>query len=219
MKCPECSREIAADATFCPYCGDRLSDGRQAVASSTDDSNAGSASDRFRASANRGAGKQPPEAELWSDSYSPKALIGPFVAITLLVLISLVAVLFYWNTGLGWLSLGIGSVLLYGGLALNLAYQRLSLRYRLTTYRFFHERGLLSRVIDRIEVIDIDDVTVQQGVIERMLGVGTIAIQSSDRTHPLLRLPGIDNVKQIADLIDNTRRAERQRRGIHIESI
>ena len=76
-----------------------------------------------------------------------------------------------------------------------------------------------SRTSDRVEVIDIDDVTVHQGFIERMLGVGTIRIASSDRTDPELVLPGVDQVRAVADVIDNTRRAERQRRGLHIESI
>jgi hypothetical protein len=74
-------------------------------------------------------------------------------------------------------------------------------------------------VTDRIEVIDVDDVSCEQGIVERMLGVGTIRIQSSDRTHPELSLLGIENVRQVAELIDDTRRKERQRRGLHIEAV
>jgi hypothetical protein len=32
-------------------------------------------------------------------------------------------------------------------------------------------------------------------------------------------MPGIDNVKQVADTIDRARRAERERRGLFIESV
>jgi uncharacterized membrane protein YdbT with pleckstrin-like domain len=92
-------------------------------------------------------------------------------------------------------------------------------RYRLTTFRFFHETGLLSRTRNRIEVIDINDVTLNQGIIERMFGVGTVHIQSSDVTHPDIDLPGIENVRQVTDLIDNTRRAERERRGLFMENV
>jgi hypothetical protein len=74
-------------------------------------------------------------------------------------------------------------------------------------------------VTDRIEVIDIDDVTYEQGLVQRMLGVGTIRIASSDRTHPELVLSGIDGVQQVADTIDDIRRKERRKRGLHIESI
>jgi uncharacterized membrane protein YdbT with pleckstrin-like domain len=115
--------------------------------------------------------------------------------------------------------LGFGMLAIWGLMFLVLAYRRLSVRYRLTTFRLFHESGLLSRTTDRIEAIDIDDVRVHQGLIERMLGVGTVKIRSSDQTDPELHLPGIEDVRAVADLIDNTRRAERERRGMHIESI
>ena len=82
-----------------------------------------------------------------------------------------------------------------------------------------HKRGILRRVTDRIELIDIDDVTFAQGIVERMLGVGTITVTSSDRTHPKFDMPGIDSVNKIAGEIDDLRRDERRRRGLHIESI
>jgi len=74
-------------------------------------------------------------------------------------------------------------------------------------------------VTDRIENIDMDDITYEQKFIERFVGVGTVIISSSDRTHPELRLIGIENVKEVADQMDDIRRAERRRRGLHIESI
>ena len=77
----------------------------------------------------------------------------------------------------------------------------------------------MSRTRNRIEVIDINDVTLQQGLIERMFNVGTIHMRSSDVTHPDILLPGIEDVGRVTDLIDNTRRAERQRRGVFMENI
>ncbi|MCC7083795.1 MAG: PH domain-containing protein [Pirellulales bacterium] len=174
--------------------------------------------DRLQAGVRRGR-QPPPEEDLWSDSYSPKELLAPFLALDVLVFLSVLAVYCLSNAWKAWLAVLLGGVVLYGALGLWLAYQRLSLRYRLTTFRLFHERGLLGRVTDRIEVIDIDDVTVEQGLVERMLGIGTLAIHSSDRTNPMLRLRGIDQIKQVADLIDGACRAERRRRAIHIESI
>jgi uncharacterized membrane protein YdbT with pleckstrin-like domain len=143
-------------------------------------------------------------------------MCGTVLAAVVLTLGGLVAVPIF---GISWQVLGLGLVVLWGGLAMVLTYRRLSVRYRLTTYRLFHERGLLSRTTDRLEVIDIDDVRVHQGVIERLLGVGTVRIESSDRTDPELSLPGIDEVRAVADLIDNTRRKERERRGLYIEAV
>ena len=50
-------------------------------------------------------------------------------------------------------------------------------------------------------------------------GVGTIRIRSSDVTDPQITLPGIENGAEIARAMDNARRKERMRRGLHVESV
>ena len=42
---------------------------------------------------------------------------------------------------------------------LVLAYRKMGVYYELTTQRFIHKAGILKRTSDRLEVIDIDDVT------------------------------------------------------------
>ncbi len=207
MECNRCGEQVPTGAQFCPQCGARAAD---------DD--APNPAAQLRPGARTGD-PDASEEELWCGTYSPKAMFGPTVVAIAVTVLASIGVGAVWNSGAGWTTLAIVLLVMWAGLALVLAYRRLTVRYRLTTYRFFHERGLLSRVTDRIEVIDIDDVTVRQGLVERMVGVGTIVIQSSDRSDPELALPGIDTVKNVADMIDNTRRAERHRRGLHIESI
>jgi hypothetical protein len=52
-----------------------------------------------------------------------------------------------------------------------------------------------------------------------MLGVGSIRIMSSDQSHPAMDLPGIENVRAVASLIDEVRRQERRKRGLYVESV
>jgi membrane protein YdbS with pleckstrin-like domain len=167
--------------------------------------------------ASRGRGGSVAEEDIWSGAYSAKAMAGSFLAAGVLTLLA--AVLAAFGGPPAWAAFLIGAIVVWAGLGLLYLYRRLTVRYRLSTYRFFHDTGLLSRTGNRVEVIDIDDVTVQQGPIERLLGVGTIHIASSDKTNPELALPGINDARRVADLIDGTRRAERNRRGLHIESI
>jgi uncharacterized membrane protein YdbT with pleckstrin-like domain len=143
-------------------------------------------------------------------------MVGTFAGAAVLTLLGLVVAIF--GGPAGGIAFMIAAILVWVGLALLYFYRRMTVHYRLTTYRFFHETGLLSRVGNRVEVIDIDDVTVSQGVIERMFGIGTLRISSSDTTHPELTLPGIDDARRVADLIDGARRAERQRRGLHLDA-
>lgn len=158
-----------------------------------------------------------PEETLWSGGYNPKAMTGSWIA-TSAVTVGLVVAYFMFPQ-LTWpVALGI-IVILWILVAGNYARMRLGYHYELTSQRFIHKTGLLSRRSDRIEVIDIDDVSYEQGPVQRLLGVGTIHITSSDRSDPELTLVGIDKVGQVAGLIDDVRRNERRRRSLHIESI
>jgi uncharacterized membrane protein YdbT with pleckstrin-like domain len=147
-------------------------------------------------------------------------MYGGWIAAVLATIAGLIAVLLLPLEGMiGWWVFGVGALVIWGGLLLTLAYRRMSVKYRLTNQRLFHEQGILRRVTDRIELIDIDDVTLEQGLFERLFGVGTVRVSSTDRTTPELLMPGIDDVKVVADTIDHARRAERQRRGVFIESV
>jgi membrane protein YdbS with pleckstrin-like domain len=189
------------------------------VADSAAESSAGA--ERFRqAFQGRSPGGATEDGELWSGGYSSKAMIGHWLTAGLVTVATLIGVIL-WNFASGplWLAWLVLGVLIWGGLGCCYFYRRWTRRYALTNKRFLHESGLLRRTTDRIEVIDIDDVSFVQGPIERMVGVGSIKITSSDRSHPELVLSGIDDVRRVADLIDNTRRAERERRGVFVESV
>lgn len=122
-------------------------------------------------------------------------------------------------TPITWMAVGAAVPVFWLALLGYLLYQRLAVDYSLTTQRFVHQKGVLRRVTNRIEVIDIDDVTVEQGFVERMFGVGSIKLLSSDTSDPKLLLRGIDDVKRVATLIDDARRDERRKRGLYMEAV
>jgi len=167
----------------------------------------------------RQADSEEPEKQLWIGGYSPRAMIGVWLADGALTIALLVIWIIWVRQSWLWLAMAVFVLLLWAYHLLLLMVRRLGVRYELTTQRLIHEHGIVRRVTDRIEVIDIDDVTFVQGIVERMFGVGTIRIVSSDRSTPELLMPGIAQVKQVADLIDDVRRKERYRRGLHIEAV
>jgi len=213
MQCPNCQTEVVREASFCYSCGARL------AADSVESSEASPAS-RMTPRNGPASRRDDPEQQLWQGTYSPKATIPAFVvagAVSFLVVMGAAA--FLTLSWVHWLWLLLAIVLVFAGIALKLWLTRLSTAYRLTTQRLVHETGLLRRVTNRVEVIDIDDVTTVQGLIDRFLGIGTIKLSSSDRTHPVLMLRGVDDAKNVADQIDQARRHERMRRGLHIEAV
>ena len=226
MDCPYCNAEIEANSVFCPKCGERLDGAEDRVGARITAEGAereggqDSPSDRFRrqmsAPAAAPEGDSDQEKELWEGGFSPKAMFTWWVGAGVLTILLLVGMVMFGFTGvLPFVFLGL-IALVWLWPACTLWYRRMALRYRLTTQRFIHEQGVLTRDIDRIEVIDIDDVSYRQTLIDRMVNVGTIRIESGDRSHPELVLRGIDDVERVYDLIDSARRDERVRRGIHI---
>ncbi|MGD9719686.1 MAG: PH domain-containing protein [Pirellulales bacterium] len=156
------------------------------------------------------------EEILWEGSYSPKAMIGTAVLCAVATIILLVVALAYvegiWRT-----LLLIAIVLLWVLAATRLAARRLGISYKLTNQMFYHRRGLLTRVTDRIELIEVHDVIYEQGLFDRLVNVGRIKIASNDRTHPLFYLQGVEDVEKVAQSIDKARRGEQVRRGRRIE--
>jgi len=217
MNCKSCGAKVADDSTFCPRCGAQLNDGETEPAGESFDDSRSPGTQQLRPAAGRSRGNPPTEEELWSGTYSPRAMIGPAIGLGVLTVVALVAAGLAFPPAL--IFVGLGALALWAVMGLVLLYRRMTVRYRLTTFRFFHEMGLLSRTRNRVEVIDINDVTLHQGIIGRMFGVGTVHIQSSDVTHPNLDLVGIENAREVTDLIDNTRRAERERRGLFMENV
>ncbi|HBE71707.1 MAG TPA: hypothetical protein DDW52_26485 [Planctomycetaceae bacterium] len=161
----------------------------------------------------------PAERSLWKGGYSPKAMYGTWLISAVGTVAVLIAVALMGGSSTIWYIAGAGILIWWVLVIATYLYRRFSMHYELTTQRFVHQRGILIRHTDRIEVIDLDDVSYTQGIIQRMLGVGTIRLTGSDRTHPELVLAGIDKVPEIASLIDDVRREERRRRSLHIESI
>ncbi len=232
MLCPSCTADVPTDAAFCPKCGQRLVAAQTnpgvapalaaAPAAATSAAVtptaavAPTAAEKFRAALPTGQPQPEPEHDLWHGSYTAKAMYGKFlVGILVTVAAIVVAVLVQ---PFGWVAAAIVVPLLWALLLLNLLIKRLGIEYRLTTQRFLHKRGLLRRVSDQILLVDIDDVTYEQGLLERFLNIGTITIHSNDASDPKLRLAPVDDVQRIADLIDHARREERRKRAIYMAS-
>lgn len=159
----------------------------------------------------------PPERSLWKGGYSAKAMYGAWVMSGLITVLAGFAVMQLTPGSEPSVSYAVAGcvILLWFSVFGTYLYRRLGLHYELTTQRFIHQEGVLLRKTDRLEVIDIEDISYSQGIVERMLGIGSIRISGRDQSHPELNLRGIDKVPEVAGLIDDVRREERRRRSLH----
>ena len=221
MQCNKCQAEVLPDAQFCHQCGNPLHGPTGTVTSSEE-----TVRDRFAATVaekQAAPGASPdddePEQTLWEGTYSKLAMVGSWALAVVLTIGLVIVAIVAGFSGTGWLIAIAALVVVWIALVLLLFYRQYSVHYTLTDQRFVHERGILWRETDRIEAIDIDDVAYSQGPVERMFGVGTVSIHSSDKSHPQLDLPGIEKVREVAASIDEVRRQERRKRGLYVESV
>jgi membrane protein YdbS with pleckstrin-like domain len=90
-----------------------------------------------------------------------------------------------------------------------------SCSYRLTTQRLFVRRGWLAKHLDELELYRVKDVVVDQGVLQRVLGYGTITVLADDDTTPKVDLARISSPTKVKEMIRTQYRASRQREGVH----
>ena len=216
MNCPVCDTASPADAVFCPKCGHRLADPTPG-----DKPQEKSGADKFKDMiAARTTAADENERELWHGGFSPKAMIGYWLLALLTTIVGITLWVTYGNgVPASGMFLTMVLIAVWGGMIAYYYYQRHSIEYTLTNQRLVHRSGILTRSTNRVEVIDIDDVRFEQSFIERFLGIGTIQLLSTDVSDPALTMRGIDNVKVVAKTIDDVRRQERRKRGLHIETV
>lgn len=89
-----------------------------------------------------------------------------------------------------------------------------STRYRLTNQRLFAQTGLIAKNLEEVELFRVKDVTLSQGMLDRMLGTGTVTVLSTDDTAPRLALAGIRDPMAAKEALRTAFRAARQREGL-----
>ncbi|HXX31435.1 MAG TPA: PH domain-containing protein [Myxococcaceae bacterium] len=213
IACPECGKQVSSQAASCPHCGIGLAGARPGLAPPL-----------------APAAPPGPEQVLWEAGPSQTLLLGQALLLGLVVaaVIVLVAVVFPALLGalgdLGqrtWvdpskgpllLAAVLGAYVLVRGIRIGLLAARLrTTRYRLTNQRLTVESGLVSRSMVEVDLRSVEDLVYHQGPVERLLGIGTIAVVSSDRTAPRLRLQGVKDPRGTRELIRTHAYAATQR--------
>ena len=100
----------------------------------------------------------------------------------------------------------------------RVAHGMLNHHYRLTTERLFIERGILSRTIDQAELIRIDDVRIRKTLLNRMTGVGSVELFSTDASDRQVTIWGVEKPEELAESIRDWMRRLRQR-SLFVESL
>ncbi|MBM6871413.1 PH domain-containing protein [Pseudoflavonifractor phocaeensis] len=74
-------------------------------------------------------------------------------------------------------------------------------KYTLTEDRLFRETGLLNLKEEEVLLYRVRDLEVRRSLGQRIFGVGTVCVHSSDKTTPHLDLINIKNPREVKEAI------------------
>lgn len=76
-------------------------------------------------------------------------------------------------------------------------------RYRLSEDRIFLEIGLFNMKQEEVLLYRVRDLSLSRSLWQRIFGVGTVRLHSSDKTTPVLELKNIKQPYEVKELIHN----------------
>ena len=92
-------------------------------------------------------------------------------------------------------------------------------RYALSEDRLFLSVGFLSIKDDEILLYRIRDITTSRSIWQRMFGVGTVTVMSSDKTMPTLQMKNIKNPVAVKELLHRQVEEMKIRRRVRLGEI
>lgn len=92
-------------------------------------------------------------------------------------------------------------------------------RYALSEDRLFLSVGLLSIKDDEILLYRVRDISSSRSLWQRLFGVGTVTVVSSDKTMPLLVLKNIKRPMAVKELIHNQVEEMKIRRRMRVGEV
>ncbi len=86
--------------------------------------------------------------------------------------------------------------------------------YAITTQRLTLETGVFKRDLEEIELYRIKDTRLTRSFVQRLLGLGTVTVISSDESMPTLVIPAIKDSARVRQIIRENVELVRKARGV-----
>lgn len=94
--------------------------------------------------------------------------------------------------------------------------KRKSHRYKLTSRTIDYEDGVFSKRVETLQLWRVKDLDFRQSLLERMLGIATIHVFTSDVTDPEILIRGLPASREIFDRLKDACDLARQQRVVGV---
>jgi len=128
-----------------------------------------------------------------------KFINAAYIAVIVLILAAFVLQHYYEPKWPLWLPLVLAVLFLW---IISRHLKRMSRRLTISVERLVYEEGLLGKSTRTIPLAKVQDVRVDQSLLDRLFGVGSVSMETAGGSSRLVMRP-IDRPHQIADEINN----------------
>ena len=139
------------------------------------------------------------ERELYAGRPSWRALMGFYalgIGVAVLVLVILGLLADEWSTAVAIAAVIAALTLVIGWL------RRVSTKYLITTQRLRISRGIVSKKVQETRLERVQNVNYEQGVLDRLLGVGTVDFDTAGTDDSEFRFEWVNDPEQVVRAVD-----------------
>jgi uncharacterized membrane protein YdbT with pleckstrin-like domain len=86
--------------------------------------------------------------------------------------------------------------------------------FKITSQRIEKTEGILSRTTTNLELYRVKDLQMKRNLIQRIAGIGTVELSTSDQSDHRFYLNGIKNFEQVFTTIRHQVESNRMARGV-----
>jgi membrane protein YdbS with pleckstrin-like domain len=229
--CPFCAETILVAAIKCRYCGEFLNTQR-AKAIVNQPQNAGDGQQADNADGSQGEQSQQPNEVSYSGGPSLWAMTAVFIKGGIVLAVAVTLILWHIERiaalqisaenavvvgkyrillGLG-LGLVVGVILFYKALKLRMTH------YTISPDRIEYGEGIFDRKVDNLDMFRIVDIKLRRNFFDCVVGVGTVFLTTTDKSHPEFVFEKVKNSRELYDTIKKASlSADRRTNVIHME--
>ena len=84
----------------------------------------------------------------------------------------------------------------------------------ITSQRMIEEKGVLSKTTNELELFRVKDITLDQPIVLRLVGLSNIILHTSDKTTPIVIIPGVPDGKKLREEMRNIIDKRRDEKGV-----
>jgi len=72
-------------------------------------------------------------------------------------------------------------------------------KIEITDQRIINEKGVFSKTTDELELFRVKDIRLEEPFLFRLVGLSSLILATSDKTHPVFKIPALKDGKNIKE--------------------